>query len=141
VPHTPWGHPDLVLARAVDEGVLLAEDAELIGETRIGGRSLAEVSSEFPHRCGEGRQSEEVQEELRAMMKRSSLCSFRSFFVLPRILDSPVSHYVRTPNSVAWTCLTSAPRRPYTPRTISASARAYSTFVGAIPSAMFTSPK
>ena len=36
-PRAPYGHPDLVLGRAVAAGVLTAEEAELIGETRIGG--------------------------------------------------------------------------------------------------------
>lgn len=35
-PPRPAGHPDLVLAQAVTEGVLCAEDAELIGATRLG---------------------------------------------------------------------------------------------------------
>ncbi|MHB8452537.1 MAG: hypothetical protein ACYDAQ_19095 [Mycobacteriales bacterium] len=35
-PPRPAGHPDLVLAQAVAEGVLCAADAELIGGTRLG---------------------------------------------------------------------------------------------------------
>lgn len=34
-PHSPWGHPDLVLARAVGDGVLTPTEAELIGTTRL----------------------------------------------------------------------------------------------------------
>ncbi|MCK2241845.1 MULTISPECIES: hypothetical protein [unclassified Crossiella] len=34
-PHPPWGHPDLVLARAVDEGVLTRIEAAVIGATRL----------------------------------------------------------------------------------------------------------
>lgn len=34
-PHPPWGHPDLVLARAVADGVLTQTEAELIGATRL----------------------------------------------------------------------------------------------------------
>ncbi|MGO1053659.1 hypothetical protein [Crossiella sp. CA198] len=34
-PHPPWGHPDLVLARAVAEEVLTPAEAELIGTTRL----------------------------------------------------------------------------------------------------------
>ncbi|MGP4112974.1 hypothetical protein ACTWP5_18940 [Streptomyces sp. 4N509B] len=34
-PHPPWGHPDLVLARAVREGVLTPTEADLIGSTRL----------------------------------------------------------------------------------------------------------
>ena len=41
-PPRPWGHPDLVLARVVAAGVIDEADAELIGETRIGGIDLAE---------------------------------------------------------------------------------------------------
>jgi hypothetical protein len=40
-PPRPWGHPDLVLARAVRKGVIGAEDAELIGSTRLGVTPLA----------------------------------------------------------------------------------------------------
>lgn len=34
-PTPPWGHPDLVLARAVAEGVLNRTEADLIGTTRL----------------------------------------------------------------------------------------------------------
>ncbi|MCE7007071.1 hypothetical protein LWC34_30215 [Kibdelosporangium philippinense] len=34
-PIPPWGHPDIVLARAVAEGVLTATEADLIGMTRL----------------------------------------------------------------------------------------------------------
>jgi hypothetical protein len=34
-PHPPWGHPDIVLARLVAEGVLTATEADLIGMTRL----------------------------------------------------------------------------------------------------------
>ena len=46
-PPRPWGHPDLVLARAVRAGVICAEDAELIGATRIGDVDLAEVAGDL----------------------------------------------------------------------------------------------
>lgn len=45
VPARPYGHPDLVLAEAVAEGVIEAGDAALIGDTRLGGMSLAEAAS------------------------------------------------------------------------------------------------
>ena len=35
LPAPPWGHPDLVLARAVAEGVLTPTEAEVIGSTRL----------------------------------------------------------------------------------------------------------
>jgi hypothetical protein len=44
-PRRPWGHPDLVLERAVRAGVIGAADAELIGATRIGDVELAEVAN------------------------------------------------------------------------------------------------
>jgi hypothetical protein len=44
-PPRPWGHPDLVLERAVRAGVIGAADAELIGATRIGDVELAEVAN------------------------------------------------------------------------------------------------
>ena len=44
-PPTPSGHPDLVLARAVADGVLTAGEAELIGATRLEEVSLAEAAA------------------------------------------------------------------------------------------------
>lgn len=41
-PPPPFGHPDLVLARAVETGVLSRYEAELIGDTRLQGISLAD---------------------------------------------------------------------------------------------------
>ncbi|GAA4201594.1 hypothetical protein [Actinocatenispora rupis] len=40
-PHRPYGHPDLVLGRAVAAGVITAEEADLIGRTRLGGEPIA----------------------------------------------------------------------------------------------------
>jgi len=41
-PIQPWGHPDLVLARAVAEGVLTRIEADLIGATRLEEMPLAD---------------------------------------------------------------------------------------------------
>ncbi|GGM81684.1 hypothetical protein GCM10011609_17140 [Lentzea pudingi] len=41
-PHAPWGHPDLVLARAVADGVLTQTEAALIGATRLENVSVAD---------------------------------------------------------------------------------------------------
>lgn len=35
IPQPPWGHPDLVLARAIADGVLTPTEADLIGATRL----------------------------------------------------------------------------------------------------------
>ena len=43
-PHRPWGHPDLVLADAVLEGVISADDAELIGSTRLEDQNLKQAA-------------------------------------------------------------------------------------------------
>jgi len=40
----PEGHPDLVLIRAVGDGVLDPGEAELIGDTRVGGHRLTAAS-------------------------------------------------------------------------------------------------
>ncbi|MFF4508912.1 hypothetical protein [Streptomyces sp. NPDC001401] len=40
-PQRPWGHPDLVLARAVRAGVLNRTEADLIGATRLDGQAVA----------------------------------------------------------------------------------------------------
>lgn len=45
-PVRPWGHPDLVLDRAVAAGAVTHEEAEIIGATRLGGAGLAEVAAE-----------------------------------------------------------------------------------------------
>lgn len=42
----PWGHPDLVLARAVREGVLTPGQAELIGRNRLEGVPLSQIAAE-----------------------------------------------------------------------------------------------
>src|SRR6266540_5065368 len=46
-PPRPASHPDLVLAEAVAQGVVTAAEAELIGETRIGGVSLGELAGRW----------------------------------------------------------------------------------------------
>ena len=42
-PRHPWDHPELVLARAVQAGVLDVDDAHLIGATRLDGITLAQA--------------------------------------------------------------------------------------------------
>lgn len=50
-PSTPWGHPDLVLARAVADGVLTRTEADLIGSTRLEDVPIADWAAD--HRIGE----------------------------------------------------------------------------------------
>ena len=45
VPHPPWGHPDLVLVRAVDAGVITAGEADLISSTRLDGMDLTTAAT------------------------------------------------------------------------------------------------
>jgi hypothetical protein len=45
-PPPPWGHPDFVLARAVAEKVITADEAELIGASRLEGVPLAAVAEQ-----------------------------------------------------------------------------------------------
>jgi hypothetical protein len=45
VPASSHGHPDLVLERAVCEGVIGERDAAIIGETRLGGVRLADLAA------------------------------------------------------------------------------------------------
>jgi hypothetical protein len=45
-PDLPWGHPDLVLARAVRHGVLSAGQAGLIGRNRLEGVPLSQIAAE-----------------------------------------------------------------------------------------------
>lgn len=50
-PHAPWGHPDLVLARAVADGVLTQTEAALIGATRLEEVPVADWAAQ--HHTGE----------------------------------------------------------------------------------------
>ena len=50
-PHRPWGHPDLVLARAVADGVLTPTEAALIGATRLEEVPVADWAAQ--HQTGE----------------------------------------------------------------------------------------
>jgi len=50
-PHAPWGHPDLVLARAIADGVLTQTEAALIGATRLEDVSVADWAAQ--HSAGE----------------------------------------------------------------------------------------
>ncbi|SEP50549.1 hypothetical protein [Amycolatopsis saalfeldensis] len=50
-PHAPWGHPDLVLARAVADGVLTQTEAALIGATRLEEVAVADWAAQ--HQTGE----------------------------------------------------------------------------------------
>ena len=45
-PDLPWGHPDLVLAAAVREGILTREQAALIGRNRLEGVPLSQIAAE-----------------------------------------------------------------------------------------------
>jgi hypothetical protein len=45
-PDLPWGHPDLVLAAAVRDGILTAGQAELIGRNRLEGVPLSQIAAE-----------------------------------------------------------------------------------------------
>nr|MDA8267582.1 sigma factor [Actinomycetota bacterium] len=46
-PPRPWGHPDIVLARAVAADVVSATDAELIATTRLEGANLAAIAEDL----------------------------------------------------------------------------------------------
>ncbi|MGH3761314.1 hypothetical protein [Actinophytocola sp.] len=45
-PTPPWGHPDFVLARAVAEGAITRDEAELIGSTRLEDYSLSAAAAD-----------------------------------------------------------------------------------------------
>ena len=45
-PPDPWGHPDFLLATAVRGGLITAEEAELVGRTRLEGVPLARGAEE-----------------------------------------------------------------------------------------------
>ena len=45
-PDLPWGHPDLVLAAAVRQGILTREQAQLIGRNRLEGVPLSQIAAE-----------------------------------------------------------------------------------------------
>jgi hypothetical protein len=46
-PTRPYGHPDLILGRAAAAGVITAEQAELIGATRLGGALIEQLAAEL----------------------------------------------------------------------------------------------
>jgi DNA-directed RNA polymerase specialized sigma24 family protein len=62
-PHRPWGHPDFVLAEAVSLGILEPDDAEVIGETRLGGVSMSEIASRTGRRVAAVRKQRERAED------------------------------------------------------------------------------
>jgi hypothetical protein len=69
-PQTPGGHPDLVLARLVNEGVLTAIEADLISATRIGHESVtgwAHARGESVHATAKAR--ERAEQRLAAYLK------------------------------------------------------------------------
>jgi hypothetical protein len=45
-PHRPYGHPDLVLGRAVAAGILTRAQADLIGSTRLGDVLIEQLAAE-----------------------------------------------------------------------------------------------
>jgi DNA-directed RNA polymerase specialized sigma24 family protein len=47
-PHRPYGHPDLILGRAVAANILTPAQAELIGSTRLGDALIEQIAAE----CG-----------------------------------------------------------------------------------------
>lgn len=51
-PPPPWGHPDLVLARAVRAGVITTEEAALIGTTRLEGISTETIAAHLGTSAG-----------------------------------------------------------------------------------------
>ncbi len=46
IPYRPYGHPDLILGRAVAAGILTVAQADLIGSTRIGDVLIEQIASE-----------------------------------------------------------------------------------------------
>jgi hypothetical protein len=46
-PQPPWGHPDLVLARAVAAGILTRHEAALIGDTRLGDVLIDDLADHY----------------------------------------------------------------------------------------------
>jgi hypothetical protein len=45
-PHRPYGHPDLILGRAVAAGIITQPQADLIGATRLGGILVEQIAAE-----------------------------------------------------------------------------------------------
>jgi hypothetical protein len=48
-PYRPYGHPDLILGRAVAAGIITAAQADLIGSTRMGDVLIEQIAAE----CGQ----------------------------------------------------------------------------------------
>jgi hypothetical protein len=45
-PRRPYGHPDLILGRAVAAGIITQRQADLIGETRLGDVLVEQIAAE-----------------------------------------------------------------------------------------------
>jgi len=48
-PYRPYGHPDLILGRAVAAGIITPAQAELIGSTRLGDVLIEQIAAECGH--------------------------------------------------------------------------------------------
>jgi hypothetical protein len=46
-PYRPYGHPDLVLGRAVAAGIVTDDQAELISSTRLGDVLIEQIAAEW----------------------------------------------------------------------------------------------
>jgi len=88
-PHTPWGHPDLVLAQAVAHGVLTRTEADLIGATRLEGVSVADWANTHQARIKTVYSARErAEDRLAAHLRREALDTDPDDTVLPEVLAS-----------------------------------------------------
>lgn len=88
-PRTPWGHTDLVLARAVAQGVLTRTEADLIGATRLEGVSVADWAQRHRVKIKTTYSvRERAEDRLAAYLRRDALDTDPEDTVLPVVLAS-----------------------------------------------------
>lgn len=88
-PQTPWGHPDLVLARAVALGVLTRTEADLIGATRLEGVSVAHWGQRHGVKLKTTYSARErAEDRLAGYLRREALDADPDDTVLPAVLAS-----------------------------------------------------
>jgi DNA-directed RNA polymerase specialized sigma24 family protein len=105
-PPPPWGHPDLVLARAVRAGVITAEEAALIGTTRLEDISTETIAAHLGTSAG-------------AVLKRRRRAELRllAYLTEPTTEHTPAEPAGATDTEIpAGTCQTATRARTSTPR-------------------------
>lgn len=97
LPPPQWGHPDILLARAVKLGVITAEEAELIGATRLEQRPITEYAQRAGCRLKAAyKRRDRAEERLVAALAAGSLSDPRAEVIAEAVLtvvpEPPTPH-------------------------------------------------